>query len=233
MRAIGIPLDGLETRVDREQLSTAHNTRKKVILATVKRFYNPWIGETFEHGSGLLLLSESAYKWDDDEPGPDHPLLNTVKAWSLDQERWDRPGRSKGVYARVMTRTLTGEQRPDLAKRTSAWNAVAYSIYVQRVMVGPNARPSKQDLEDGKDAFLDLLELLRPSRVVITTKKVWYALPACDMEGEGEQKAYRLNSGVLSWCLSVPHPQSRNPRYDWQHVHQQLGEFSESSLPKR
>ncbi|MCU1250026.1 MAG: hypothetical protein JWQ49_3055 [Edaphobacter sp.] len=197
----------------------------------MKRFYDPWVGEAFKPGSGLLVLSESAYKWEDGEPGPDHPSTNTVGSWSLDEERWDRPGKSRGVYARTLTRTLSGKRWPSLAERISAWNEVAYSIYVQRAMDGPNDRPNGQDFQNGSEAFLEILELLKPARVVVTGKQIWNSMPVCDVGGETDQGAYRLKSGNLSWCLAVPHPQSRNPRYEWQEVGDKIRLFRQSELP--
>jgi hypothetical protein len=199
----------------------------------MKLFYEPWIGDAFKSGSGLLILSESAYKWEDGEPGPDHPTVNTVNTWSLDQENWDRPGKSRGVYARTLTRTLSGKRWPTFDERTSAWNGVAYSIYIQRAMDGPNDRPNGHDFEDGSQAFLEVLELLKPSRVVVTGMQIWNSMPVCDAGGENHQGAYRLSSGNLSWCLAVPHPQSRKPRYNWQEVGDEIRSFCRLKLPLR
>jgi hypothetical protein len=196
----------------------------------VKRFYDPWVGKDFQRGSGLLILSESAYKWEGGAPRSDHPSTNTVKCWSLDQERWDRPGRSKGVYSRALTRTLCGEMWPDEARRIAAWDRVAYSIYVQRVLSGPSVRPLMSDIAKEKEPFFELLECLQPSRVVITSRSVWTGMPACDVDGENYRGAYRLKSGHLVWCLAVPHPHSRHPRYDWKEVGGQIRGFCQAEL---
>ena len=199
-------------------------------MKILPRIYDPWIGTAFQKGSGLLVLSESAYTWPGGGPKRDHPTVNTVQTWSICEDKWNHPGRGNGVYARVLTRTLCQKSWPSQAERTAAWNDIAYSIYVQRVLDGPKDRPKSEDISGSEQAFLELLELVQPSRVVVTGKTVWDLMPFFDANGAGENGAYKLTSGQLAWAIGVPHPQSRNPRYRWEEVGARLHDFLEQNF---
>ena len=191
-----------------------------------------WKGSKYKRRFGLLILSESAYCWETGCPKPNHPTENTVKCWSLDEKKWNQPGRHKGVYARAITRTLCADANPSYRERVAAWSSLAYSIYVQRAMQNSKDRPSKLDFERAEAPFLELLNVLRPARVFVTGHQTWDSMPYLDVVTEDRYRgAYRLKSGQLAWCLAVPHPQSRQKRFQWRDMAGVLADFRKEHLP--
>jgi hypothetical protein len=196
------------------------------------KFYNPWVGAAYERGAGLLIMSESAYAWGGDDPGcpgPDHPTDNTVDYWCF--ERLFRDHGQEARYAASLTRALCNNKYPDLSEIQSAWNKIAYSIYVQRPMANLRERPSTADFADSHDAFLDLIEKLRPSRVIITSFTTWNNMPKRQVAPTEFWQAYRMNDDSLVWCMKVPHPAARVAGSGWQTLAWRIQSFTSRDLP--
>ena len=197
-------------------------------------FYKPYRGKNYKEG-GLLLMSESAYCWPNDETGSmecprrDHPT-GTVKYWAWKHFE-DRGKEAK--YAAWLTRALCQTISPRLDEREAAWNEVSYSIFVQRPMASLKHRPTPEDLVSSGEAFLKLIELLRPGRVVITSITCWNEMPntVAHPLNEARKQPYRLADGVLSWCLAVPHQRAR--RMGWERLGECIHEFRNEHLPGR
>jgi hypothetical protein len=199
----------------------------------MRRAFDPWKGSNYKRGSGLLVLSESAYCWpSEDRPGRmdcpqrNHATGNTVRCWSLDEKKWSSPGKGRGAYARKITRMLCGKSDPTRRERVAAWNGVAYSIYVQRAMPDQYVRPSYADMVAASQPFLDLLRELRPARVLITGHTAWAGMPDTQVGEDKYLQAYRLGDGHLSWCKAIRHPRMNS----WQNMAVQLGEFRSLDL---
>jgi len=207
----------------------------------MKRFFNPHEGASFRRGSdettgGLLLLSESAYGWEEDGggmPGPDHPSENSVKFWAL-SERFETRG-TEGRYIAWLTKALCQTERPNGEQRNRAWAAVAYSIYVQCPMQNLSTKPTQKEFEDSGVPFLELIEELRPSRVVITSLTSWKSMPPTHLNHPSDDTencaAYRLSDGTLVWCLAVPHQRAR--RMGWRALGDAIAAFRRQQLPIR
>ncbi len=195
------------------------------------RFYEPYQGKKFRKNPNLLILSESAYGWLEEGaevlPDEHHPRRSTVEYWSL--ERFDAAGR-EGRYPKWLTRALCNSQAPDLKLRVEAWNAVAYSIYVQRPMHSKAERPTKTDFDESGEAFLELLNMLRPQRVLVTSLASWNHMPKLHVMHPTDHYcgAYRLAAGELCWCLAVPHQRSR--RMGWQLLGETIQHFLAEDL---
>jgi hypothetical protein len=210
-------------------------------MAAFERFYNPYVGENFVRGSldrpgGLLILSESAYGWEEGGgglPDADHPLNNTVGLWAL-SDRFDNPGK-KARYVVWLTRALCRKKNPTQEERAVAWSNIAYSIYVQRRMESLSERPTLSDFENSGDAFLKIIEDLRPSKVLITSISSWCNMPFTQMDHPtdrtGKYGAYMLSDQSLVWCLGVPHQRAR--RMGWERLAQCIADFCQEELPVR
>ena len=129
---------------------------------------------------------------------------------------------------------------PDETQRETAWRSVAYSVYIQRAMETIKERPNPNDFKIAQIAFQELIETIKPARIVVTGLTAYNNLPKPDKERlepalslERTLKAFRLSSGKLAWCLGVPHPQSRKPRYRWEEIGERVECFRRAELPLR
>jgi hypothetical protein len=196
----------------------------------MSRSFDPWVGDKYQKGTGLLIISESVYRWPSkgkigqfDSPQIDHPTGNTVGYWAL--QNFEERGK-EGRYAATLTRALCNKESPSLQERTAAWNQIAYSIYVQRTMETLQDRPTNKDLELASQPFLDLLEELRPARVLVTGYAVWKGMPRTHVIRDMYLQAYRLKDGHLCWCQAVRHPRVTS----WRNLAKQLKHFEAQAL---
>ncbi len=210
-------------------------------MTALTRFYNPYIGKKFVRGSakkpgGLLIMSESAYGWNEaggGSPGPDHPTEHTVDFWAL-SEYFENRG-NKARYIAWLTKALCRKENPSPKERTVAWSRIAYSIYVQLPMKALSDRPTILDFENSGDAFLEVIEDLHPSKVLITSIASWKNMPLTQMDHPtdrtGTCAAYRLRDRSLVWCRAVPHQRAR--RMGWERLGQCIADFRLEKLPHR
>jgi len=198
------------------------------LLLSGTPYYQPWLGTAYKEG-GLLVMSESAYYWKDGHPRPSHPTKHTVE-----HSAFQNFANRKFRFATALTRALCKEEWPTLETIRKAWNQIAYSIYVQRPLPATNSRPTEKDFIDSGRSFLKLLNLYKPSRVVITGYEAWEQMPHTQVVIHDYKQAYRLENGALAWCLAVPHVQSRKlgHRFKWQEIGSRIQDFQAERLPK-
>jgi hypothetical protein len=195
--------------------------------------WKPWEGKEF-NTTKLLILSESAYSWRDDEGNevsllPEHPKFQ-LHHWGIDHF-----GEQK--YYTALGRALCGTMTPSPDELEKTWNEYAYSIFVQgSVGLGAKSRPTKKQLQNSGPYFLRLIEELRPLKVVVTGKTTWNNMP--DWNGPylcNDLGAYKLSDGTLVWCLGVPHPGNRDKGggFQWESVGVRTRAFRSIGLPLR
>jgi hypothetical protein len=196
--------------------------------------FEPYIGKKY-HSTRTLILSESAYSWQGQDgkivdPASSHPTEN-LRYWGIDHFR--KPG-----YYMAMGRAICGvkEPTPDQLKRT--WNEYAYTIFVQgTVGFGAQKRPTDKQFKASCTPFLQILEKIRPLRVIVTGKTMWnHYMPSCTGPHLCDDlQAYKLSDGILVWCLAVPHPSSRgkNEGFQWERVGRAIRAFKSAKFPIR
>ncbi len=192
-------------------------------------YFKPWEGKKFRT-TKLLILSESAYGWRDDdgklhEPPRSHPKDSLL--WSFGDSG------KKPRYFPSMTRALCGSKSPTAKEMLTAWNDYAYTIYVQgTVGFGAGSRPTKEQFRDAGSHFLKLIERARPLKVIVTGVTLWNKMPPTSVHRRG-LKAYRLSDGTLVWCLAIPHPANRTVGFSWAKVGKRIRRFRSARLPRR
>ena len=193
-----------------------------------RSYYKPWIGSKYQEG-GLLFLSESAYCWETGHPRPSHPTKHTVEytAFNCFATRGFR-------YVTAVTRALCRSEWPAAEGIRNRWNQIAYSIYVQRPLPATTSRPAKIDFLSSGRPFLQLIDDLKPNRVVITGYQTWEQMPETAVVETDFKQAYRRHDGGLAWCLAVPHVQSRKPneRFNWQEIGRTIEAFERETLAR-
>src|SRR5271155_2427917 len=112
--------------------------------------WKPWKGQNYKTRR-LLLLGESCYSWIDSDgtvchPQPEHPA--TMVGWTTCEPRKDQR------FVTMLTRGLSGEQRPSVEQSKIAWDTVAFTNYVPvSVGIGPGERPSYEMWKQASDEW--------------------------------------------------------------------------------
>ncbi len=195
-------------------------------------YFDPWIGKKYEQ-TKVLILSESAYSWKEDgrkvDPSRSHPT-RMVQHWGIENFGGNK-------YYTALSRALCGKEAPSRSELEIAWNDCDYTIFVQgTVGLGAKSRPTRKQFEGAHPAFLQLIEKIRPSRVVVTGKTMWNRMPACHGPHLCEDlQAYKLSDGSLVWSLAVPHPGNREKGegFVWERVAAAIRAFRSIKFPLR
>ena len=180
----------------------------------------------------LLILSESTYDWTGDD-GESYTPQSTHASdgipWQIEHFSPD------GGYFTALIRSICGEKTPSRERMYEVVNDYAYTPYVQSsVGYGPGVRPTARQWEEAKPHFLNLIERIRPQKVIITGIEMWKEMPECYAKLVDDLQAYRLIDGAFVWCLALPHPASRTAGkgFAWQSVASSIKLFRETALPQ-
>lgn len=195
-------------------------------------YFKPCIGKKFST-TKLLILSYSAYSWRDSHgkvhtPQPAHPKRSLL--WAFEDFQKQRHQR----YFTAMSRALCGCKSFTVEEAKKAWDECAYSIYIQRT-VGLDARrrPTPEQFKNAGPCFLELIEKIRPLKVIVTGKTVWNKMPRTSAYRGVNLQAYTLSDGTLVWCLAVPHPSNSTDGFQWKRVGESIRRFRSTKLPQR
>jgi len=186
----------------------------------------------------LLVLGESAYPWtvrdstDLKPPSEDHAIIMAHEIM--------RDFRQATPFLRKITRALSEEYAPTGSTICRIWNEISFMNYVcEPVRSGSNGhRPSKAQWDRAHDGFLQILNQLKPRRVVVLGYVMWSKMPETNHEvpeADHNRKhpapeAYQLADGTLAWCQALKHP-SRGP--SWEEYAADIKAFMDRDLPAR
>jgi len=192
-------------------------------------YFKPMIGKKFGE-TKLLILSESAYSWRDKDgklvdPSPTHPTENLLY-WGI--EHFGKPG-----FYTTLGRALCRKKTPSIDELKQAWNEYAYTIFVQgSVGEGWKSRPTSKQWQDAAPCFVQLIETIRPLKVIVTGKTMWNGyMPGCTGPHLSDDiQAYKLSEGNLVWCLAIHHP-ARGVH--WEEIGEQIRMFRSIEFPIR
>lgn len=163
--------------------------------------WEPWIGKRYDL-TRLLLLGESAYSWHFRGQVVHPPSGHHVHL----VERAIRDLRDVRHMA-CLTRALANEPTPTAERRQFVWDRAAYTNYVnETVGIGPRRRPSPEMWKDAREAFPGLLELLKPTRVMVLGRQMWSFMPPGETRAGEDLKGYNLSNGEIAWCHRFRHP---------------------------
>lgn len=169
----------------------------------------PWVGEYYDKIK-LLLLGESAYSWQDENdqwrhPTPNHPMEMVKEV--LD----DFENANDMRFMKTLSRGLAGEEKPSKERLHYAWQRVAFTNYVGgTVGEGPRERPTSAMWKAAEAAFdSDILNKLRPQRIIVLGKTMWSKMPDTDVYMTDDVQSYQLKDGSVAVCWALHHPSAR------------------------
>lgn len=196
-------------------------------------FFEPWVGGNYNTGGifnkKILVLGESHYCANPEcknkcgfkdfpDGGCEDFTQNTVHDY-LD------PKKERNTWMPTylkFERSLVGDYTtPEKSKEI--WNSIAFYNYLQVALTEARKAGSKEDYEDSKEPFFEVINKLQPDLIIIWGVRLFYKLPE---EGwtEGDPLIidgydvkngyYQLNNGNKVRCIAVYHP-STGYSWDW------------------
>lgn len=192
-------------------------------------FFHPWIGSAACGSDGVRwhVLGESHYSRPGENSYDETPDLTrqVVRDWAFDRS----PG--SAFFTRVAS--VIKNQPPEVVERPAAWNAIAYSNFVQRMLDEPRKAPPANLLKAAREAFVAQLYLTGPEVLVVLGSRLWEQLPAdnCvklppfkfDVEpdwppvSDAWLYATRRAQGIcFTIAVKIVHPSAGYGRWNWQ-----------------
>jgi hypothetical protein len=192
-------------------------------------FFKPWVGRNYENGGifnkKLLVLGESHYCGGCNQCGLKYGkeceeftkdtvinYLNGVKGnWTPTYRKFERS---------LVNEYTTNERSKEI------WNSLAFFNFLQVDMVNPRKGGIPEEYEEGRVAFLEVLNELQPDLVIVWgINRLYENLPGkeCGWIDGAEFKVdnysipngyYQLNSGKKTKVIAVYHPSS-GYSWDW------------------
>ena len=185
-------------------------------------FFEPWIGKDYNTGGifskKILVLGESHYCGSEScnqcglkygETCEDlNPTVVIETYLSGHKAEW--------------TRTITKFERSLVNKETNLndskdiWNSVAFFNFLQVAMKEPRQKGTAEDYEEGRIAFLEVVENLQPDLIIVWgSTRLYDNLPETgwlsgdNLEFDGKRIRngyYQLMNGCKSRLIAVNHP---------------------------
>ena len=172
-----------------------------------QKSFQPWRGDHYDE-TKLLLLGASAYSWRDENdklchPTPDLPTEIIGEILELDNFGSVNYNMS---FMKMLSRGLAGEEEPSKKLLRRVWQRVAFTNYVGGTTgEGPGTPPTPAMWEAAKRAFHpDILNELRPRRIIVIGKVMWSKMPKADVYMTGDVKGYSLEDHSVAVCWALP-----------------------------
>jgi len=168
--------------------------------------FKPWIGPHYQKaslfGKRILVLGESHYG-DGAANKSIHLIQETIKG------NFSHP-----FYTKLALSFLEEKNAHalTLVRKQFFWNSVAYTNFVQTHLEGARQAPSAAMWEAGRDAFFELLEILKPDFVLVCGYRLWEQLPTKHQKIKENTNGFHLANyqfkGVDAVCMRCKHPSS-------------------------
>jgi hypothetical protein len=152
--------------------------------------YRPWKGTSYKSGYvsklKLLILGHSHY---------DDFNRNATIHWT--KKHFEKPDR----FWLHVEQVVKGFPL-DNTQRKSFWNSVAFANFIQQALER-NGRPTKQQWNEARNSFLQLVRCTEPNLVFVFSTTVWEHLP--DAQDQGFSGSYQPPKlGARAYLYQTP-----------------------------
>lgn len=167
-------------------------------------YFKPWVGKHYEGCADhrLLILGESHYSTE-----PQGPIFTIDLTRAYSEGRWIHR-----YWTNVM-QAVDGRRHWEIDKN-EFWSRVAFYNYIQELVgEGPGIAPSQEMWEKAKGPFFDVMRELKPSHILVVSKRLWVNLPRNGYQGTSIEYAggvreswvfqYEDGQSISTW---IPHP---------------------------
>lgn len=123
--------------------------------------FNPWIGPKYPGKYGkLLIFGESHYTGEEEFSEPNDLTTKVVEKFLNKQASWK--------FFSNLGLLFNNENQYEL------WENVAFANAIQRGLINSNTNPTSEDILTVIPAFWKILELVKPNKVLICSKRMWH-----------------------------------------------------------
>jgi hypothetical protein len=155
---------------------------RELIPNTLK--WLPWIGNEYSTSSNkILIVGESHYSDSSEQSKNKHQnekytrdVINELAIKYITKDK------RSGTLFRNLNLALIGWNSSNIENRLKLWNKVCFYNFVQEEMKSLKDRPSKQQLVNGWESFIELVRIIQPTQVFFIGSKV------CDEFSESMNK---------------------------------------------
>ena len=162
-------------------------------------FY-PWVGANYENnmfGIKILILGESHYAENDDEPDSD---------WTQHVVKHNAQDHPNAFFTKITKAVLGLYSEDELSEdtRSNFWDHVAFYNYVQGI-VGESGRirPTNEMWEEAEKPFLAVIESLKPDVVIVLGSMLGEWVPALS-DNVKVAYLYHPSSGYFNYEGAIP-----------------------------
>ena len=144
-------------------------------------YFKPWVGKNYsKQPIKLLILGESHYA--DRKPSP---------TFTIDLTREYSNGEWKHRFWTQIMQVVSGKPHWKIDKE-DFWNKYAFYIYIQDIVAeSAGISPSQEMIKAAYTPFFEVLTALKPSHILVLSKRLWESLPNEGTEGTERKEVDR------------------------------------------
>ena len=192
-------------------------------------FFKPWVGKNYHNGGifgkKILVLGEGHVCGGCDECGlkfaKECVIVNTNKTIELIISGYKADWTP--TYRKFERSLVNHDTTPDDSK--DIWNSVAFFNFLQIAMTEARKAGSPEEYDEGRLAFLEVIDELQPDLIIVWGIRLWKNLPRIEngwIEGEEllidrwkvPNGYYKLTNEKKARIIAVWHPSS-GYSWDW------------------
>lgn len=167
----------MEFRCCRVDFLRPHQSHSQVTIMGSNRFsdlvvFKPWIGKDYGKrsiwGGPLLLIGESHYDWKDRTT----PYCGVTRFCVRRTIAGEKGSKFYGNVLKLFRSALEPLSNKDFGNK-DFWDSVAFYNYVQSMLPGIRSPLPSGMWEMSEEPFLEVIEKLRPSRMLVMGSEVW------------------------------------------------------------
>ena len=225
-----------KSNTSNEKCETESQSHNNVVMETKHAYLKPWIGENYNlgiNGHKVLVLGASHYA--SAEEWNENFTINVIKDCYLNQEDpFDSWKRTYTKFERALAGyEISADERPNL------WNKFMFWNFIQEPMNGPNKSvPSDDAIYTGQKAFLEIIEIYKPDRVIVWGDTLYGWLPDKGQQGDRielpnawkdgkiyDTETWEYTLGDDSICKVMPLADHPARGFAWEYYHLFIKEF--------
>lgn len=159
-------------------------------------YFKPWVGSCYgKEKVKLLILGESHYA--DRKPSP---------TFTIDLTREYANGEWNHRFWTQIMQVVSGKRHWEI-DRKEFWSNYAFYNYIQDVVAeSASVAPTQKMIQAAHRPFFGVIEELKPSHILVLSKRLWESLPS---DGEPGEPIHIGNQERETWTYSVAGNQSK------------------------
>ncbi len=154
--------------------SPYNNKFDKQLIGIADLKWRPWIGVKFENSANrILVIGESHYQGTSEDSIRKHknPDFTRIVVDELAIKYLTNDKRRATLF-RNLNFALVGLSSRVKSTREKLWSELAFYNFIQEPMKNNKTRPSKEQINQGWEVFIELVKIIQPKKVLFIGSKV-------------------------------------------------------------